>query len=123
MNKKNVDYGKYFTPSEFACQCGCGRTEMDQEFLYMLNTLREDVGFPFKINSGYRCPNHPETIKHPDRAHPKGKAADIEILTSSKRHAVCDRAGSNGIHRIGIAKTFIHLDSDSSRSEAVIWLY
>jgi hypothetical protein len=37
---------KHFTRGEFACKCGCGRTEMQSEFLNRLQSLRMIWGNP-----------------------------------------------------------------------------
>ena len=38
-----------FSTEEMHCQChyGCGQNEMDDEFMRMLQTLREEAGFAF----------------------------------------------------------------------------
>ena len=54
---------KHFKKSEFTCKCGCGETVISDELLQMLDDARKHAGVPFKITSGYRCPNHPESKK------------------------------------------------------------
>ena len=38
---------------------------MDVNFLAKLDEAREYAGIPFIINSAYRSPSHPESIKNP----------------------------------------------------------
>ena len=47
-----------FTLEEFACK-HCGENKIEHELIDKLQLLRSDVGFPFKITSGYRCADHP----------------------------------------------------------------
>ena len=55
-----------FSKSEFNCKCGC---EMPNDVLdsikllaIQLQTIREYVGQPIKINSAYRCELHNSII-------------------------------------------------------------
>ena len=49
---------KYFTEKELACQ-HCGEEGIDHEFMGVIEELREELGFPFVVTSGYRCAEHP----------------------------------------------------------------
>ena len=49
---------KYFRLEEFNCT-HTNKNQMDHEFLVKLDELRERVGFPFIITSGYRDATHP----------------------------------------------------------------
>ena len=40
-----------FSTDEMQCQCGCGANDMDDEFMRMLQALREEAGFPFRLTS------------------------------------------------------------------------
>jgi len=62
---------------EFACPC-CNRVIMSRKLLEQLQLLRNDLGSPILINSGYRCENYNQKIGgHPFSYHKKGMAADI----------------------------------------------
>ena len=52
-------------------------TNMSKEFLFVLDEARELAGIPFIINSAYRSPEHPLSIKNPSSSHIKGLAVDI----------------------------------------------
>lgn len=116
---------KYFKYEEFASPDVPHSGEyMDAEFLEMLDSAREISGIPFKINSGYRTIEHNyEVGGKPNSSHIVGKAADISIQSSSERWIVIDSLIKAGFNRIGIAKTFIHVDSDEYKSPNVIWTY
>jgi len=117
------DHIKHFKPEEFACPC-CGVSAVRKELVVKLDQLRDIVGFPLIITSGYRCPKHNAEIGGvPDSAHTKGLAVDISISTSPKRYRVIRAAITLGFKRIGIAKNFIHLDIDKEKKQEVLWLY
>jgi uncharacterized protein YcbK (DUF882 family) len=51
-----------------------------KELALSLQTLRDKIKKPIKVNSSYRCLSHNRTIGSNDSSqHPKGKAADIVI--------------------------------------------
>lgn len=132
---------KYFTYNEMACKCGCGKAEMDQEFMDLLDSLRDILGKPIVITSGYRCPNHPaEKRKEKSGAHSKGKAADIAVMREDAMEVLSlvfrfNDAAKNaeiptftgiGIQQKGTSR-FIHLDSctmaDDGLPRPTIWSY
>ena len=105
---------KYFKDIEY---------KMDVDFLAKLDEAREYAEIPFIINSAYRSPEHKESIKNPTSSHIKGLAVDIKAKDSRTRGIILEALRSVGFTRIGIAKTFIHVDLDYSKSQNVTWLY
>ena len=69
---------EHFTYEEFECRCGCGTNEMDLDFITDYDAMRRILGFPIRINSGYRCPNHPDEREKQNGPgpHTTGLAAD-----------------------------------------------
>jgi uncharacterized protein YcbK (DUF882 family) len=64
------------------CKCkACGNTcAMSDTFMTSLQKLRDIIGVPFKINSGFRCNSHNTAIGGVSNSwHTKGKACDITI--------------------------------------------
>ncbi|MBP44839.1 MAG: hypothetical protein CL925_10590 [Deltaproteobacteria bacterium] len=51
-----------FSKSEMACRCGCGIYEMDDEFMRMLQELRNQMNGPLRVSSARRCSIHNETV-------------------------------------------------------------
>lgn len=117
---------KYFSLEEFDSpdKPGSG-VYMDSDFLQKLDTARQIAGIPFKINSGYRTPEHNSSLRHskPDSSHLKGRAVDISILSSSDRFIILDALYQVGFNRFGIGKSFIHVDDDPDKVQRVIWTY
>jgi len=123
---------KYFNHSEFDSPDVQGSGQMmDKAFLSMLDDIREIVGEPLIITSGYRTPQHNEAVggKMPDEngnggsSHLKGLAVDIAIRNSRMRFKLINAIQEVGINRIGIADNFIHIDIDKDKSPNVIWTY
>lgn len=98
-------------------------TNMNKEFLFVLDEAREFAGIPFIINSAYRSPDHPLSIKNPSSSHIKGLAVDIKATDSKTRFKIVKALIEVGFTRIGIADTFIHVDLDLDKTQEVIWTY
>ena len=96
---------------------------MNKEFLFVLDEAREFAGIPFIINSAYRSPEHPLSIKNPSSSHIKGLAVDIKATDSTTRFKIVKALVEVGFKRIGIADTFIHVDLDLDKTQNVIWTY
>ena len=96
---------------------------MNADFLNKLDEARECAGIPFAINSAYRSPTHPLSVKNPTSSHIKGLAVDISVKDSKTRFKVLDALIAVGFTRIGIANSFIHVDMDFDKSQNVIWTY
>ena len=111
---------RYFTLSEFDCPSLLeSGINMDRAFLDKLEEAREYAGIPFKITSGYRTKEHNEELRKKgykasaNSSHLIGKAADIAVGSGAERYIILNALIKSGFKRIGIAKTFIHADTDS----------
>lgn len=113
---------KYFNIEEFSCK-ETGENEMDEEFLQRLDRLRELCGFPFVITSGYRSERHSAEASKPNGggSHTKGIAADIRVNNGIERLCVVTKAIELGFTGIGVAKSFIHVDTRTTTP--VMWTY
>jgi len=111
----------HFDISEFDCQ-HTGENFMEQEFLDKLDVLRDECNFPFLITSGYRSPTHPiEAVKEIPGTHAQGIAADIAVNSATQRFTLVRKAIEHGFTGIGVAKTFVHVDTRGGAP--VIWTY
>ena len=76
----NKNIGKYFKVREFACRDGSQVVFVDNYLVSILDILRNKIGKPVIITSGYRTP---EWNKKYDGAkysyHMRGMAADIRV--------------------------------------------
>ena len=97
---------------------------MDAAFLNKLSKARELAAIGFKITSGYRSPAHNAKVGGvPSSSHTIGRAVDIYAPTSTQKYIIINALLQAGFNRIGVAKNFIHVDDDPSKSEDVIWTY
>ena len=119
----------YFSLSEFDCPSlpNSGKN-MDNNFLYKLEHARELAGIPFKITSGYRTKKYNEDLlkrgykASKNSSHLIGVAADIAVGSGNERYIILNALIRAGFKRIGVAKGFIHCDTDDSKPNSV-WTY
>jgi len=112
-----------FSDDEFRCPC-CGKEEMSPAFVERLQIARDIADIPFRINSGWRCENRNSDVGGVvDSSHMAGHAVDIRASDSHTRFVIDGALRMVGFRRIGVRKTFIHVDDDVSKPQGVMWLY
>jgi uncharacterized protein YcbK (DUF882 family) len=116
---------KYFNYHEFDSPDVQGSGQlMDKRLLEMLDLARDKYGKPIRVNSGYRTPQHNQSIGSTSKSsHLRGLAVDLHCNNSIDRHELLWCLQDVGFKRIGIADTFIHVDIDTEKVQNVIWLY
>ena len=120
---------KNFVLEEFACK-HCGENKIEHELVDKLQELRTELGFPFKITSGYRSADHPiEARKSKPGTHALGLAADIGVR-GEQALEIISKATDFGFTGIGVNQKgnarFIHLDiskDSQGRPRPHIWSY
>ncbi len=122
---------RHFTKDEFSCNC-CGCNEISTELVDILDDMREELSFPLRITSGYRCPEHNNRVSSTGRdgPHTTGLAADISIM-GHQAHAFLSLAFAKGFTGIGVKqkgnmhRRFIHVDllDSEHRFRPTIWSY
>ena len=76
----NEKIGKHFKVKEFACRDGTQVVFIDDYLVSILDILRNQVGKPVHINSGYRTPTRNKMVGGAKYSyHMRGMAADIRI--------------------------------------------
>lgn len=102
---------KYFHDLEFkACTPGCNISQMDSDFLDMLDELRELCGFPLVLNCAYRSSEWDKERGRSGKSyHTKGLAVDIRCYDAQKRAFIVQYALSLGLS-VGVYSSFIHVD-------------
>lgn len=113
---------RHFSPGEFGE--GEPGVEIDKTLVEMLDAAREIAGTPFRINSGLRTKQRNAEVGGAENsAHLTGHAVDIAASSSAQRFAIVNAALAVGFKRVGIAKTFVHLDTHPTHPQPSIWLY
>jgi len=111
---------QHFKLSEFECKClKCEEQMIDTDLLDRLDALRELVGAAILIHSGYRCAEHNKAVGGEKKSkHLLGLAADIssDACTMEELAKLCEVEFS----RIGVAKTFCHVDVYPGNTK---WVY
>lgn len=109
-----------FHLGEFECRCGvCEEQLIDSNLLELLDSLRDDVKGPIHIHSGFRCEARNIAVGGETKSrHLRGLAADIS--SSSCTMEELERLCEKYFQRMGIAKTFIHVDVDEGEAK---WYY
>lgn len=133
-------FGKYFSTHEFDCQCSystCVNQKISVTLITNLNDVREKSGGPISVTSGFRCAQHQNDLRSQLNKdgkqgtvpagsvsqHELGNAADIvpRIGTLAKLRKIVEQL----FNSIGIARTFIHVDTRPKRPDGSkrIWNY
>lgn len=108
-------------PRLFRCS-ETGEMGISEAFVTRLDQLRETCGFPFRITSGYRSPRHSVEARKPKPGtHTQGIAADIACWEPWKRFVLIRHAMILGFKGIGVAKTFVHVDT--REGTPAVWTY
>ena len=123
-----IDWDKieYFEPEEFQHP-----ELLRREMIEKLDELRFLVGFPLKITSSYRTPEHNESVGGvKDSAHlvdpVDGKYSGIDISTGPIGAAgvfqLVRQCYAVGFSRIGVYSAHIHLDIEHRLPQQVMWV-
>ncbi len=110
----------HFSDAELACKC-CGVNYCVEKLVNALEKLREEIGLPVIVTSGYRCPEHNKAVGgEPNSQHTRGMAADVQVkgLTPAEIYAAAVKVPEFG--GFGVASTFVHLDV---RTTPAKWCY
>lgn len=106
-----------FSPAEIACR-GTGRLKLRPEALDTLQALRDRLGKPLIVNSGYRSPEHNRAVGGATRSkHKDGTAFDISMANHDP--VVFERAAREvGFLGFGTypRSNFMHVDLGPPRS-------
>lgn len=115
----------YFQEKEFnRCTPGCSLQDMNQDFIKKLDNARRIAGIPFVINSAFRSVEYEKAHgRKGTSSHTLGRAVDIRCNTDENRIIIVDALLRAGFNRIGIAKTYIHVDDSPKHKQRVMWDY
>jgi uncharacterized protein YcbK (DUF882 family) len=120
------DLTKNFSKSEFDCNCGC---DMPDDILdnvevhaHNLQTIRDFLNAPIKINSGYRCPSYNAKVGGASKSeHKNGNASDLAVSSHSPSELAdviegLIRIGAIEEGGLGRYNTFTHYDRRGTKA-------
>lgn len=112
---------EHFSPHEFASK-GNGKVHVSRRMIDALDQVREAVGHPLRITSGYRDPQQNRRVGGARQSrHMVGDAVDIDItgLSDTQRYFLMWHLLAQGFTSFGsYEKSFIHADM---RPLARVW--
>ena len=94
----------------------------------MLMVARIIANIAFTINDGCRTKEENDELvalgmAAEDSSHLDGYAADIRCTGSRQRAIMLDALKKAGFTRVGISRSFIHVDCDPTKDGHVEWVY
>lgn len=97
---------------------------MHTDTMNRLVQLREVCGFPLPISSGYRCPEYNNRVSTTgfDGPHTQGRAVDI-LANGQRKYKILKHALEFNFLGIGVAKTFLHIDTVEGWPRPNVWIY
>lgn len=107
----NTKLSANFKVSEFACKDKSKEVLIDDVLISLLQLLRNQVGKPIKIVSGYRTESYNASCGGAKNSyHVKGQAADIAVegIDTTVLGLLCTEIGFSGV---GVYDNWVHVDT------------
>lgn len=93
---------------------------MCRQFIRYLQALRDDIGLPININSGFRCKTHNTKVGGASSSkHMEGIAADVSCPGLTPYQLASYAKNIPQFKGIGVYSGWVHLDTRSGKR--VIW--
>ena len=112
VNEWDAERWPNFSPDEFKCQ-GSGELKISPVVLDFLQAYRNVKGSGVTVTSGYRSPEHNNSVSSTGLDGPHTTGLSVDISTNSQTQYQLLRFALNYNPQamgIGIAKTFTHID-------------
>lgn len=110
MRKNDIQVSKNFKLWEFESP-DTQEVKLNPLLIEKIQALRDRVGVPLQINSGYRTKEHNTKVGgSPKSQHPHGNAGDIDCPNGMTVDELAEHAEAVGFDGIGKYHTFVHVD-------------
>lgn len=95
---------------------------LNPELLDRLNRACSIAKVPFYVTSGWRTPEENQAVDGVmNSSHTRGLAVDVACVTSQARLKMVSAFIIMGFKRIGVYSRHIHVDTDGSLPQEVLW--
>lgn len=102
----------------------CEQSELSPVLLDYIRLAQRMAGFQFTITSAFRSQEYERSKgRKGTSSHCKGLAVDVSTKDSHTRFKVVAASLYAGFPRIGIGKSFVHLDIDETKAHPIIFHY
>lgn len=106
------------------CNPPSGKLDLAPRVVDALLLAQRYAGFQFTITSALRTQAYERSKgRKGTSSHCKGLAVDISTRDSHTRYKVVMACAMAGFPRIGIGKTFVHVDMDETKAHPIIFHY
>lgn len=115
---------QFFRMEEFACRCGCGRNEINPEFVAILDKMRTTYyDRQLVVTSGFRCLKSDRALGGKGN-HPTGEAADLLVSKGADMYEFAQACFAMNIKRIIVYrdKPHVHVDNNPTKPGGVFVL-
>jgi len=128
----NWRHFSYENDPKLMCSCGCGRQEMDDRFMQIIDQIRHVEGLAWVVRSGFRCPEYNNRVSSTgfDGPHTTGRAIDVAMFGGRARvllRKLPDEITGIGVSQRGdYGKRFLHFDNlptAPGRPRPWLWSY
>jgi zinc D-Ala-D-Ala carboxypeptidase len=113
---RSYKVSRNFTLGELASKDGSNIVLLHPALIIALQTIRDHVGKPIRVNSAFRSPTHNKTIGGASNSlHTLGLAADV-VIDGMTPIEVASLASDMGLGGIKAYPTFTHIDVGRHRT-------
>lgn len=106
------------------CVPACELSQLSPVLVDSLYSIQRLINEGLEITSGFRSVEWEHSRgRFGSSSHTKGLAVDVLAVSSSLRYRIVCAAMFLGIPRIGVGKSFVHLDIDKGKSCPCMWHY
>lgn len=106
------------------CVPACSIEDLNSKLVDRIILAQKMCGEQFTITSGYRSQAYERSKgRKGTSSHCKGLAVDVSAINSHLRYKIVAGCLLAGFPRLGIGKTFIHIDVDETKAHPIVFHY
>lgn len=122
--KSKEDLQKLFALNLKNCVPACSVDDLNPKLVERLIYAQKMCGEQFIVTSGFRSQAYERSKgRKGTSSHCKGLAVDVSAVNSHLRFKIVAGCILAGFPRLGIGKTFVHLDIDETKAHPIIFHY